>query len=203
MSVKNIFGDDEMNFIYWIVFGILVCLVYKLIESNNTLKDKVETLSNFTENDLWLIGERLKYLTPYEFEEICAKLINFLPLGYAYTRPESHDGGVDIVLTSQSKTTFIQCKHWLPTDENKSNVGREVAQRLKGAMDYGFDGSTPVTKGIIITTSDYTEDCKIYCRRMNIEMWNTDDILEIVRMIGTKVVYPLFGINYDGKYITE
>jgi restriction endonuclease Mrr len=200
---KIFFGDDTVNLLYIAIGLTLIVIIITLVSVNHELRERLYILSKFTNNDLWLIGERLKYMTPYEFEEICAKLLNRQNGNHAYTRPQTRDGGVDVVLTQNSETIFIQCKHWLPTDENKSPVGREVAQRLKGAMDYGFDGSYPIKQGIIITTSTYTNDCKIYCDKMGIQMWDTNDILDIVKEVGDKEIYKDFGIDYDGKYVME
>jgi hypothetical protein len=187
----------------WFVISGLLAIIYKMWDKIDKLKDKVKTLSEFTDRDLWLCGERLKYLTPTEFEELCAKLWNHVIGCYAYTTPPTRDFGRDIVLTDNGETVFIECKHWLPNDENLQKIGREISMKLKGSMDYGLDGRNPVTRGIIMTTSTFTKDCEIYSKMMGIKLWGVNEILELIKRVGVEEVYPDLGIDYDGMYMTD
>jgi HJR/Mrr/RecB family endonuclease len=180
------------------MIGIIILLAWERTD----LKTENKRLKQLSTRDLWLIKERIKLLSPTGFENLCGNLFRLTGYYAKVTDPVA-DGGKDIILKKKGITTFVECKHWLETDENKTKVSRPIAQKLRGSMDYGTDGKTPVTKGIIITTAGFTNECLEYCNAMNIECWDFADIMKLVKEVGTQELYPLLDISYDGNYLFE
>jgi HJR/Mrr/RecB family endonuclease len=148
----------------------LAFLVLLVAYDNFELRNKNKLLNEFKVKDYWLIKERLKLMTPEAFEQFCTDIWKHFDKCYAYKTTSTQDGGKDVVLKDHDKLVFIECKHYIPTEENKEPVSRPIAQKLKGSMDYGLDGKTPADKGMIMTTSSFTQECIEYCNAMGIEM---------------------------------
>lgn len=162
------------------------------------LRKENKLLRELKPRDLWLIKERIKLMDSRDFEVFCGQLYSFL--GYrSFVTKATKDGGKDIVLFKDHEYIFVECKHWTEIENQEdSYVGQDIGQKLKGAMDYGFDGKKSINRGIIIATTDFTDQCKIYCKAMNIELVNFDGIMELVETIGTEDVYIACGIKRDG-----
>lgn len=193
----------------------VVGLTYLLFDSYK----KYDDARQLTGRDLWLIEERIKLMSPRDFEVFICSL--FRMLGYrAELTPPTNDMGRDVILQDKNgEYTFIECKHWKDCiDRNISEndgqyhdidervgyatpIGRPIAQKLKGSMDYGFDGKKAVNKGIIMTTTRFTNECREYCKAMNIEMYELEDIMKLVEKVGTEKLYVAVGIKRDGRYI--
>lgn len=190
-----------------IIIAFLISMLYLSKTENKHLFNENNLLRELKPRDLWLIKERIKLMSPRDFEIFTAQLFSFL--GYkSETTKETRDGGKDVILFKDNEYTFVECKHWTEYETidgeyvNGSLVGQEIAQKLRGAMDYGFDGKTPIPKGIIISTTNPTEQCKIYCQSMNIEFINMDGVMQLVESIGTEKLYWACGIKRDG-YVFE
>lgn len=188
-----------------LLLAVIIFLSWNLYES----QQKIKMLRHIKHRDLWLIRERVKMMSAKEFEVFCGCLFGML--GYrARVKKETKDGGKDIVLYKNGKYTFVECKHWRDcivdglSEEGEyysSAVTQDIAQKLKGAMDYGFDGKKPIEKGIIITTTRFSEQCKKYCSAMNIEMIDIDRMMELIKEIGTTSIYTVAGIDMKGELI--
>lgn len=206
---------NDLNYLIIIVlFVVVVLLGYELI----TTKKDMKILMNLKPRDLWLIKERIKLMSPRDFEAFCACLYRML--GYrAILTEATADGGKDVILEKNGEFTFIECKHWKDCYDKNINesdgqyhdiderigsafaIGRPIAQKLRGAMDYGFNGKTPIKRGIIFTTTRFTMECQEYCKAMNIEMVDTDKIMEMVKEIGTTKLYSAVGITRAGEIL--
>ena len=102
-----------------------------------------------------------------EFEIAVANLFKCLGYNSQLTQYTS-DGGVDIVLTKDGETIFVQCKAF------KNNVGIATARELYGVMqDRG------VNKGIIATLNGFTQGVYDFAKDKNIDLISLDDILKI------------------------
>jgi len=98
-------------------------------------------------------------LQPRKFEELVAAIFRNNDFEVELT-PQTRDGGVDIIAVERSILTgksihLIECKRY--ARENKVGVG--VVQRLVGVVS-----QKQATKGIVVTTSSFTEDAKVAAR---------------------------------------
>lgn len=89
-------------------------------------------------------------LTPRDFEKLVAAL--YQDIGYSVTLTKlTRDGGIDIHAEKNQPTSkeklVIQCKNYT------SNVSVEEIRSLLGVV-----ASTKVTKGVLVTSSDFTSD---------------------------------------------
>jgi restriction system protein len=184
-----------INVIFVIIGIALLNIIFILWDMNKDLKKQLKHAQHFNPDDLWLIKEKLKLMQPREFEEFCNNLWRMH--GYhSILTSATNDFGRDIILKKDKETIFVECKHWRYDDEGfGSKVSRPIGMKLKGSMDYGIDGKTRVEKGIIMTTSEYTDECLEYCQVMGIECYNMNDIMEMVKNIGTINVYDKLGIK--------
>ena len=91
----------------------------------------------------------------FEFEKDCARLLS--SRGMHVIHQAAHrdgDGGVDLFATDSSDQTWVvQCKCWAP----HRSIGPEIIRELEGAIRLVDKGSSIQSRGIIITTSSFTE----------------------------------------------
>ncbi|SPT63010.1 restriction endonuclease [Actinomadura madurae] len=86
----------------------------------------------------------LKSLDPREMEYLAAAL--YYAMGYEVkVTPSQKDGGVDVIATKDGEVIYVECKN------HASNVD-VLAVRAFSSFAY-----KPVTKGVMISTSDFTE----------------------------------------------
>ena len=107
--------------------------------------------------------ERIRNCSPEFFEKLVVDLL--LTMGYGGSRKDagqavgqSGDGGVDGVIKEDKlglDVVYIQAKRWDAT------VGRPIVQGFAGSLE-GFRAR----KGVLITTSKFTEDAKDYANRI-------------------------------------
>lgn len=127
-----------------------------------------------THKDVILLKRKINNMSPDKFEYFCAYM--FVLLGYnAHVTSSTRDGGKDVIVNN---SMYIECKHW------KAKVGRPVAMKLYGAMS--ADG---IKKGYIMTSSSFTKDCLIFCKRTNIICYDLNDILNICKKVGRRIMY--------------
>ena len=105
-------------------------------------------------------------------------------LGFPNVRvtKRSGDKGID-VLSSRNTSDGIeriaaQCKRY------KSPIGVKIAREFFGAIQ---DDST-IVKGYLITTSDFTTDCRRFCNRNGITMMPGLEIANYVRMFSLQTI---------------
>jgi superfamily II DNA or RNA helicase len=130
--------------------------------------------------DLEQIHKRLYEIDPYEFEELISQLMHYLGFPNVKVTKRSGDGGVD-VLSSRNTSDGIeriaaQCKRY------KNPIGVKIAREFLGAIQ---DDET-IVKGYLITTSDFTTDCRVFCNRNGIEMIPGLQVANYVRMFSLK-----------------
>jgi len=99
-------------------------------------------------------------MNPEDFERLIARLYN--KQGYnTRVTPSSRDGGVDVEASKTTTATgremlAIQCKRYA----RGNNVGRPDCQKLLGVLS----SNRKYTKGIIVTTSDFTQDARAFAQ---------------------------------------
>jgi len=108
--------------------------------------------------------QKLKEVDSYKFEEIVLDLL--IKIGYGGSKEEAkertqktNDEGIDGIINEDKlglDKIYIQAKRW-----KDSPVGRPVVQAFVGALD-GHGAS----KGIFITTSNFTKEAKEYVERL-------------------------------------
>jgi restriction system protein len=89
-------------------------------------------------------------LTPRDFEKLVAALYQDIGYSVILTKP-THDGGIDIHAEKHQPTSkeklVIQCKNYT------SNISVDEIRNLLGVVT-----STKSTKGVLVTSSDFTND---------------------------------------------
>lgn len=110
----------------------------------------------------------------YEFEEHITILLE--KMGFESTRTSlSGDGGVDVVAINKNPiiggTYLIQCKNWIQP------VGQPVIRDL-----YGVIMSERANKGILITTSHFTEQAREFAKDKNIELVGRDELSSLLEL---------------------
>jgi restriction system protein len=147
--------------------------------------------------------ERVKKCSSKFFEELVVELL--FTMGYGGSREDaravgrSHDGGVDGVIKQDKlglDSVYIQAKKW------NSPVGQPVVAQFNGNLD-----RHKASKGVIITTSDFTPEAKEFIERVGkkIILVNGSTLvgLMIDNNIGvvTQATYNVKKI--DGDYFSE
>jgi restriction system protein len=107
--------------------------------------------------------ERVKLSSPYFFEQLVVDLLVAMGYGGSITDAgqavgKSGDDGIDGIIKEDKlglDTIYIQAKRW------ENPVGRPVVQAFAGSLE-GQRGK----KGILITTSRFSQDAKDYVNRI-------------------------------------
>jgi len=121
----------------------------------------------------FLIETNFSILSPYEFEEYIANL--FRSMGYkAHVTSPTKDMGVDIIAFKDGNKIAVQVKKYA----EGNRVGNDAVQRLLGAMQ---QKDLKAEKGILITTSDFTEYAKLQAEETPVELWNGIFLKEIIK----------------------
>ncbi len=167
--------------------------ISKKIEIQNTILKK-----KFQEKIReWVKTNCNYYLTmdPFLFEKSVANI--FEEKGYrAIVTSKVNDEGKDIILSKDSKKIYVECKRY--SESNK--VSRPVIQKLYAAMVVDN-----ISEGIIITTSDFTEQAIEYVKRLDrkINLINGTNFLFLVNEVYRKSLiddrYEQLCSNYEEK----
>jgi restriction system protein len=80
------------------------------------------------------------------------------------------DGGVDLILRKEGKTTLVQCKQW-----KSKRVGVSVVRELFGVMN-----AEKADHGIVVCTGGYTKDAIDFARGNSIELLDGEDLVKII-----------------------
>ena len=107
-------------------------------------------------------------MSGYEFEDFISVMLK--EKGFRVTQTDySNDGGIDIVaeldIPLLKGKYIVQCKKW------SGNVGQPEIRDL-----YGVVTSERANKGILISTSDFTEQAYSFAEGKNIELINGDTL---------------------------
>jgi superfamily II DNA or RNA helicase len=125
--------------------------------------------------------ENIIALGAVDFEKFVARVYDKHGYGTRLT-PASHDGGIDIEASRTTNASgrellAIQCKCFTTSN----NVGRPDCQKLVGVVA----NSRSYTKGIIVTTSDFTPEAIEYCNsESRIEMVNGKKLMKLITEAG-------------------
>ncbi len=144
--------------------------------------------------------ESIKSQTPTFFEQLVVDLM--LKMGYGGSREEagratqqSADGGIDGVIHEDRlglDTIYLQAKRW------ENTVGRPEIQKFAGALQ-----GEGATKGVFITTSDYSSGAREYAQRVNSHIALIDGhqlaqlMIDFGLGVSTRDVYEIKAIDSD------
>ena len=126
----------------------------KFVEKNNNFK---EIIKNEILNHLTTEINFYRTMDPFKFEKKIAEL--FEKKGYSATvTSKTNDEGKDIIIKKNGQIKYVECKRF----NEQSKVSRPIVQKLFGVMT--ADG---VNEGIIVTTSEFTQEAIDFCTKMN------------------------------------
>lgn len=144
--------------------------------------------------------ERIKQSSASFFERVVVDLM--LAMGYGGSREDAGrtvgrvgDGGIDGVIDEDRlglDKIYLQAKRW------EGNVGRPVVQGFSGAM-----AGMHATKGVLITTSGFTDDAQRYVKNLGQKIVLLDGRQLAERMIqygvgvGEEATFTLKRIDSD------
>lgn len=89
------------------------------------------------------------------------------------------DGGIDLILTKNSQTFLVQCKHWKTTSINVSLV-REL---------YGIMSAEYAAGCIFVTSGDYTVDARRFAAGRPVTLINGEELLKLVAEVQNRSSY--------------
>lgn len=159
---------------------------------NSTLRDELVT--------------ELLNITPARFEQLILDLLSAMGFGGGklsskLLTPTSHDGGIDGVINEDAlglDAVYIQAKRYAL--DNK--VGRPDIQKFVGSLT-----GESATKGVFVTTSDYSKEAHEYIRRVQhrIILINGQKLAQLLieHNVGvrTRATYQIKGLDED--YFSE
>jgi restriction system protein len=121
----------------------------------------------------------LHNVDPLKFEVLVKDLMS--AMGYEATLTKaSHDGGIDVEAVNPAPIVggkvIVQCKRYGGT------VGASVVRDL-----FGVTMSERATKGILITTSDFSPDAYNFAKDKPVELINGSKLAELLRQYGVAI----------------
>jgi HJR/Mrr/RecB family endonuclease len=169
----NLFDENENTVLFEdILFTSIPQYSTKIISTSTEVWSKI--ISNLT-----LDPSEIMNLSPRKFEELVAELLVRENMQVHLTRP-TKDGGVDIF--AETTTHFgkhlylVECKHYA----KRNKIGVSIVRALYGILE-----DQNATKGIIVTTSDFTKganDFK-YLHKNRLDFKNYDSIVKWLAII--------------------
>ncbi len=112
--------------------------------------------------------EQIKANSPSFFERLVIQLL--LAMGYGgsvanagQVLGQSHDGGIDGVINEDKlglDSIYVQAKRW------EGVVGRPIVQAFVGSMV----GRQAASKGVLLTTSTFSQEATLYARGLNMRV---------------------------------
>ncbi|MGB5559256.1 MAG: restriction endonuclease [Paracoccaceae bacterium] len=140
--------------------------VSEIIEDEQTPEDTIQTANKVLNSALRdeLIAALLQ-ISPTRFEKLILDLLSAMGFGagrsdFGRLTPVTGDGGIDGVINEDAlglDAVYIQAKRYSP--ENK--VSRPDIQRFVGSLT-----GESATKGVFVTTSDFSKDARAYIDRV-------------------------------------
>ena len=83
------------------------------------------------------------------------------------------DGGIDVKLTKPGELVLVQCKQWRAFKVNVKEV----------RAFFGVMVSESATRGLFVSTGEYTRDCRAFAEGKPIELLGRADIERLVRSV--------------------
>jgi Restriction endonuclease len=175
-SLRNIIGPIVgysvlSLFLSVFVFGVLYAISGNLLEKYSDLHKRVAAFkAAISDYEIWLARTQREFWTSLNgkrFEVELAKL--YQKMGYRTSlTPASGDGGIDIVLSKNGRTTIVQCK------AHKKPVGPHTVRDL-----YGTLVSSNADEAILASISGFTSGVVSYAQDKPIRLVSLDDIIRM------------------------
>lgn len=119
--------------------------------------------------------DSIRFLHWRNFEELVAEA--YRRQGYKVLEGGfGPDGGIDLVLGKEGKTTLVQCKHW---------KGRKVGVAVVREM-FGVLAANDAAKIVIICSGDFTQEAVSFAENKPIELINGDRLVNMIRLAQDK-----------------
>jgi len=173
--------------IFFVIFLILIAIIVvipdknekqKTIEIKGTSSDekngqqrKIKSIRK-TENRISL--EDIDKMEGWKFEEFLKKLFEKMDYSVELTQ-DSNDYGADLILSKSGERISVQAKRW------RENVGRKAVQEV-----YSSIAHWKTQRGIVVCSSDFTNNAIILAQSCNVELWNRDKLEKMLNK------YPIF-----------
>ncbi|MGB7510155.1 MAG: restriction endonuclease [Pelodictyon phaeoclathratiforme] len=146
-----------------------------------------DILDAFNDKYQIMIDTQYQLISPFEFEELISELFN--KMGYlTEVTSKSGDYGVDVIAKKENEIIAIQAKKY----SIGNNVGNRTVQMLIGAMAFK---NYKATKGVLVTTSDYTIQAHEQAKENPVELWNLNYLNKMITkyFIETNIDNVYFG----------
>ena len=141
----------------------------------------------------------LENTDPFEFEDLCARILQKSGWGDVETLGGVADGGRDIIVTqSDGSKIVVECKHY-----PRSTVGRPIIQKLHSAVL-----TTHAKHGIIITTGKFSKAAVEHARmltknHLKMELYDMSKLVELATAAGIRFLdgdaslfsYPMLDVS--------
>jgi restriction system protein len=134
------------------------------------LVDTYKTIKTTICNDLL---EQLRLMNPYKFEKVILDLLVQMGYGKAIGTPYSNDEGIDGIINKDLlglEKIYIQVKRY----QINNKVGRPDLQAFIGSI-HNKD-----SKGLFITTSDFTAEAAKYAEHANLVVINGEQLANLM-----------------------
>ncbi|MCC8126698.1 MAG: restriction endonuclease [Clostridiales bacterium] len=101
-----------------------------------------------------------------EFEQFCARLLEYNQFLNVHLTKRSGDHGIDILAEKDEITYAIQCKCY------RGSVGNQAVQEANtGKMLYHKDIA------VVMTSNYFTDQAKAEARALGVKLWDRDKII--------------------------
>ena len=170
-----------------------------IIDPVTRINNAIEDFNQRTRKDLL---DQLKKVDPLYFERICLTLMKAMGYGeYFSLTPQSYDGGIDGIIDEDTlglDKIYLQAKRYT---DNK--VNDKEMQNFIGALS-----SSPVNKGVFITTSFFSEKAcersrKVFGKSIRLVDGNELADMMLKYNVGVRVVKSYEIKELDWSFFSE
>jgi len=122
------------------------------------------------------MSEKLRKIDWFQFEKLVELIYQHRGFSVQRSGGANPDGGVDLIIESQTEKFVVQCKQW-----RKWTVGVRQIREFLGTLT-----DTKITKGIFITLTGYTGEAKQLADKHGIQILNESDVIKMLEEPGLK-----------------
>jgi restriction system protein len=115
--------------------------------------------------------ESFRALSPKEFEWMVGEAYRRQGFSVEESIRDGPDGGIDVVLRRDGRTTLVQCKRW-----RVLSVGVPVVREIFGVMT-----AERADSAIVVTSGRFTQEAKAFAQNNAVELIDGPQLLELVR----------------------